>query len=363
MAVGGSMVAFVSPHGFGHAARVSAVLERLVELRPEVRITVVTTVPEWFFRDSLPGHRFEYRRLQVDVGLVQHDSLTGDLGATLRALDGIVPPSRELLGEAKEILREARADVVLADIAPLGIEAGHAVGIPTVLVENFTWDWIYTPFVPAHAEFRELVRTLATTYAAADIHVQTPPVCRSRSHAIRVAPIARECRAAPRETRERLGVATDVPLALVSMGGIEWRFDIARVLAAEPSHFVLIGRTGEAELPANVTVLSQRSEYHHPDLVAAADVVVGKLGYSTVAETLASACPFAYVERHGFAEYEVLSRYVEARVPTRRLTEKVFRHGHFGDVVGELMRLPRAAPVAAAGGRQVAEILAGVLPG
>jgi len=34
MTSGGSVVAFVSPHGFGHAARVSAVLSRLVAVRP-----------------------------------------------------------------------------------------------------------------------------------------------------------------------------------------------------------------------------------------------------------------------------------------------------------------------------------------
>jgi len=363
MATGGSVVAFVSPHGFGHAARVSAVFGSLVALRPDVRLTVVTTAPEWFFRDSLPGYEIEYRSLAVDVGLVQHDSLTADLEATLRALAGIVPPSTALLEQAQRILHECEADVVLADVAPLGIAAGRAAGIPTVLVENFTWDWIYEPFVATHADFEPLIRALAASYAEADVHIQTPPVCRPRQDAVRVGPIARECRVSRRETRSRLGVAADTPLALVSMGGVEWRFEIAEALAAEPFHFVLIGQLPDAEVPANVAALPHSSEYHHPDLVAAADVIVGKLGYSTVAEALAAARPFAYVERTGFAEYEVLASYVEARVPTRRLTDRAFRQGDFGPAVRDLLRAPSAVPVPAVGGGEVAGILAGMLPG
>jgi len=358
-----SVVAFVSPHGFGHAARVCAVLARLADLRPEIRLTVVTTAPEWFFRDSLPGRRFEYRSLQVDVGLVQRDSLTADLEATLRSLEGIAPPAPALIERAEAILHDAGADIVLCDIAPLGLVAGRAAGIPTVLVENFTWDWIYEPFVPTYGEFGPVAQALAEIYAGADIHIQTPPCCRPRAHAVRVGPIARERRAGTGETRARLGVAADVPLALVSMGGVEWRFEAASVPEHEPIHFVLVGDHAEANLPANVTVLPHRSEHYVPDLVAAADVLVGKLGYSTVAEAMAVGCPFAYVERSGFAEYAVLASYIAARVPTRQLSAESFRGGEFADAAVQLLHAPRGAPVPPVGGQQVAEILAGVLPG
>jgi len=363
MTSGGSVVAFVSPHGFGHAARVSAVLSRLVAVRPEVRLTVATTAPEWFFRDSLPGCRFEYRSLPVDVGLVQRDSLTADLGATLRALDGIIPPADALVDSAVAMLDEAQADAVLADIAPLGIVAGRAAGVPTVLVENFTWDWIYEPFVPTHADFGPVVKTLAELYGGVDIHIQTQPCCRPRPDAVQVGPIARASRTSPRETRARLGIPADVPMVLVSMGGVEWQYEIASALRSVPVHFVLIGQYESVGLPGNITVLPHRSGNHHPDLVAAADVLVGKLGYSTVAEAMAVACPFAYVERAGFAEYAVLADYVEARVPTQRVSDAAFRAGEFADAVLELLGAPRRAPVPAAGGQQVADILADVLAG
>jgi hypothetical protein len=43
---------FVSPHGFGHAARAAAVMEALSEIDTGVQFEIFTTVPFWFFRDS-----------------------------------------------------------------------------------------------------------------------------------------------------------------------------------------------------------------------------------------------------------------------------------------------------------------------
>ena len=48
--------------------------------------------------------------------------------------------------------------------------------------------------------------------------------------------------------------------------------------------------------------LPAQSAFYHPDLIHAADVVVGKLGYSTLAEVWAAGVPFGYVVRPQFPE-------------------------------------------------------------
>ena len=58
---------FVSAHGFGHAARASAVMAALRRRSPDVALHVFTTVPRWFFDDSLRGV-FTYHPLRTDVG-------------------------------------------------------------------------------------------------------------------------------------------------------------------------------------------------------------------------------------------------------------------------------------------------------
>jgi hypothetical protein len=44
---------FISPHGYGHAARAAGIMEALSGLDPLIRFELFTMVPRWFFADSL----------------------------------------------------------------------------------------------------------------------------------------------------------------------------------------------------------------------------------------------------------------------------------------------------------------------
>lgn len=352
-----SLALFVSPHGFGHAARACALIESLAE-RLEARFTVITTAPRWFFEDSLPGVGFDYVAELSDIGLIQRDSLTVDHEATLAALDGVLPPGADRLRRLRGALDACGADLVVADIAPAGILAAVSRGTPAVLVENFTWDWIYAAYSDADPGYHAAIESSREAVAAASVHVQSRPCCDPAPGAVQVAPIARCPRAAPEAVRARLGIGSTEFLAVVSMGGVAWEFDHFEAIGASRARYVLIGDCRAASLPPNCTVLPPRSGYHHPDLLAAADVVVGKLGYSTVAEALHSRCRVAYVERAGFAEYDVLARHVAAHTPTAVLSETSFRTGNFGPDVDRLLEQPRGPGLAATGADTVADIVA-----
>ncbi len=118
---------FVSPHGFGHAARACAVIEALVHRRPFLRFHIFTTVPEWFFAESIPGC-FEYHPCHADIGLVQLSPLEEDIEATAREL--AAAPWRD----SKEIEKLARhlvqldCALVFADISPLGLSVARRAG-------------------------------------------------------------------------------------------------------------------------------------------------------------------------------------------------------------------------------------------
>ena len=81
---------FVTPHGFGHAARAAAVMVALQEIDPAIQFDIFTQVPRWFFQDSLVRN-VRYYHVCTDVGLVQTTSLHEDLPATVRRLDSFFP--------------------------------------------------------------------------------------------------------------------------------------------------------------------------------------------------------------------------------------------------------------------------------
>ncbi|MEM6456685.1 MAG: hypothetical protein AAF772_16460, partial [Acidobacteriota bacterium] len=151
--------------------------------RPGLRIDLFTTAPGWFFADSLgapvvdaivderdaplPDAPLRRHPIAVDLGLVQRDALRADPVATAAQLDVL-----ELLGDASVDRLARHFDRALApgapvvcDIAPAGLRAAARSGRRAVLVENFTWDWIYAAYAPTLDRHADAMRRAARCWA------------------------------------------------------------------------------------------------------------------------------------------------------------------------------------------------------
>jgi len=346
---------FVTPHGFGHAARASAIMAAWRALRPELRLELFTLVPEWFFRDQLGP--LGYHPCACDVGLVQDGPMNGDLGRTVTALDALLPFRPELVASLAAEVRAAGCRLVVCDIAALGLVVAQAAGVPGVLVENFRWDYIYEPFlaqVPALARHCDY---LAACYDAADVLIQVSPVCAPRPAALTTAVVARPARQSRQAVRAALGVG-DRRLVLSAMGGFPTEYPFLPQLAAWPDYlFVVCGGTAEPRREGNLLCLPHRGGHHFPDLVQAADLVVSKAGYSTTAEVYRSGTPLAYVLREEFRESPTLGRVIVGELSNHRLTEEEFYRGAWLPLLPQLTALPRRPHPDAIGDQQAAAFL------
>jgi hypothetical protein len=331
----------VSAHGFGHAARACAVMAALAERRPGLRFEIVTTVPRWFFEQSLAAP-FSVHRLVTDVGLVQRTPLEEDLDATADRLNRLLAPRSGRLERLAGRIARLGCRIVLADIAPLGIAAARQLGRPSVLVENFGWDWIYDGYGEVAPRLVQHGAALAALSVTADLHLQTEPACRREASAVAVPPVARQRRATPAVVRRGLGIPNDARLVVLTMGGVGWSY---RGLAAAAHHprawFAVPGGAERTRRQGRVLLLPFHSELYHPDLVQAADVVVGKLGYSTVAETYQARSAMAFIARPRFRESAVLAEFVRRTAPSVEITEAAFNDGTWLDAVDSLLDAER----------------------
>lgn len=343
---------FVSSHGLGHAARASAVIAAIHAERPESRFTLFTTAPAWFFADSL-GFDVTIEPVDADLGMVQTDALTEDLPATLRELERRVP-FRD--AEVDALARRVHgADAVVCDIAPLGIAVARRAGLPSVLVENFTWDWIYRGYLDDCPGLAPIADELERVFAQADVRVQTEPVCAPRPDAVRVPPIARTPRRGRDDVRRRLGVPADAPLVMITMGGVDWSYDaLAAELSRGDDPWLVIPGSRRRERRGRVIRLPHRSDFYHPDLIHAADAVVGKLGYSTLAEIWSAGVPLAYLTRPRFPESPTLEAWARRELACRRLEPADLGSGAWLDAVRELLASPRRPPALTNGAPDVA---------
>lgn len=340
-----SLLFVVSPHGFGHAARAAAVIEAVARRRPELELEIATTVPAWFFVDSL-GVGYRLYELPVDVGLVQRSPFEEDIAATREQLAAVLGRDGGGVDRLAALFGGRRPAAVVADIAPLGLELARRLGVAGILVENFTWEFIYRAYGDSLAEWA--ARCQRAT-ASARLRIQTVPYCESAPGALVVAPVSRPTRTRPAAIRRQLGVSAGQPLVLVSMGGVPWAPARLERLAAAGAAIVVPGCGPHVRRHGSLVPLPWRSGFHHPDLVAAADLVIGKLGYSTIAEVWAAGTPFGYVPRARFPESEVLARWVDRELPSARLELTELESGGWLDRLDELLALARG-PVRSDGG-------------
>src|SRR5713101_9238091 len=210
---------FVTPHGFGHAARAAAVMVALQKIDPAMQFDIFTQVPRWFFQDSLVRD-FRYYGVCTDIGVVQPASLHEDLPATVRRLDSFFPCDGALVTTLAALLRSTACALVLCDIAPLGLVAARAAGVPSVLIENFTWDWIYQGYVQEEARLARHIAYLHSIFAAADYHVQTEPVCCPCPADLTTPPVSRKPQRSTSQTRAQLGIPAQAQAVLLTMGGV-----------------------------------------------------------------------------------------------------------------------------------------------
>ncbi|NMB87435.1 MAG: hypothetical protein GYA17_03680 [Chloroflexi bacterium] len=346
---------FVSHHGFGHAARASAIMAALQRRVPGLVFHIFTRTPEWFFADSLRGP-FVYHPQDVDVGLVQIDSMHEDLPATLTRLSRLYPVDSAVQARLAGQLKAGGCRLVLCDVSAVGIAAAAQAGLPSVLIENFTWDWIYTPYLHHHPGFAPFIEYLSAAYRRAGARIQTQPVCQPLPEAdLTSSPVSREPRSSREETRAQLGIDPARPVVMITMGGIPGQYAfLSRLADVSQVAFVIPGMDPATPAPANVVLLPHHSQFYHPDLIHAADVVVGKAGYSTVAETYHAGIPFLYLGRPNFRESEQIIPYIRNHMPVMELGDEEFHSGEWIARLPQALTLPRRAHPEGNGADQVA---------
>jgi hypothetical protein len=357
---------FISPHGFGHATRASAIMAALGQLRPTTRFDIFTRVPRWLFEQSL-GEPFGYHEVLTDVGLAQQDSLHEDIAETVRRLDALLPFRDAFVNDLAGQVKRLGCRLVVCDIAPLGLAVARAAGLPGVLVENFTWDWIYGSYVDDDARLRPHIDYLRGIFDSAVHRIQTEPVCVYRPAQLVTAPVSRAPRAPAAEVRAGLGVPAGAPLALITMGGLSTADEHAFLhqLAAHPDTWFVIPGANPLETPArNVVCLPAHSSFYHPDILNAADAVIGKSGYSTVAEAYHAGIPYGYVSRPRFPESDVMAKFIQSRMRGIEFTEPQFQSGAWLERLADLLalgRIPRADTADANGAGQAAQFITSLL--
>ena len=336
-------------------------MQATAKYHPDVQFEVFTAAPSWFFQDSL-SIPFKHHHLLTDFGLVQKAPFQADLGDTLNCLEEFYPISPRRLDEISETIQQLECRIIICDIAPMGLLIAKHIGIPSMLVENFTWDWIYQQSSGANEDFNKYIDYLKPIFESADYHVQTKPICRPKEPDLITGPVSRKPRTPRDQIRQRLGLLPDRNMILLTTGGIPQTYEfIPRLEESSEFTFVMPGAGPTIDKRNNLIILPHRSDYYHPDLVIASDAVIGKVGYSTLAEVYYAGVPFGYVARANYAESGPMVSFIKQQMPGFAVEESAFFTGKWMDRITELLKLPRVNREEPNGAEQIGDFILSIL--
>lgn len=349
------LACFISPHGYGHATRTIALLQSLQKQVPSLHATLFTTAPESMFISGGISH--SYHRVVTDIGLVQSDAFNEDRPETLKKLAELLPFSESLIKHCGDLCQSCR--LIICDISCLGILAGKAAAVPSILVENFTWDWIYQNMGP-HYGLDSYIDYFSSAYGQADYRIQTTPVCNPLPCDLHCLPMARKPGAERSLVKASL-TDRDQNVILVSMGGIAHDLPFIDRLENHPDYlFILAGQKEDRFIGTNIRLLGPGNELHHPDLINGADLLICKSGYSTIAECLQTATPICCVARKRFPESGILENFVKNEMRGAVIDEQSFFNGDWLDSLDRLVQNKRPA-AEINGASQAAEFIVSLL--
>ena len=355
---------YVTAHGYGHGVRSCDILGALLAAHPGTKITVTTDLPESFLRSRLPSvdGRLKVRPGAFDVGMVQKDSIRVDVAATLDEAQELLAERGQLVDYEAEMLRGEGADLVVADIPSIPLEAAAEAGVPAVAVGNFSWDWIYAPFAARDPRWRPVIRAFEEGYRQAKQLLKLPfsPAMAVFPHSVDIPLLAKPGTPRRAELARLTGADPGKRWVLLSFTTLEWDEAALRAVAglADYEFFTVkpLAWPGQKNIRA-----VDREIVKFSDVLASCDAVVSKPGYGILSDCVANAKPLVYAEREDFIEYPLLERELKRYLKNVHIPAQELYAGRLDAALAAIGSAPEPAETLAGGGAEkAAEILMGM---
>ncbi|KAK6131981.1 hypothetical protein DH2020_034273 [Rehmannia glutinosa] len=183
------------------------------------------------------------------------------------------------------------------------------------------------------------VTAIAEDYSHCEFLIRLPGYCPMPAFrdAIDVPLVVRRLHKPREEVRRELGISEDVKIVILNFGG------------------QVCGASESMDLPPNFVKLAK--DTYTPDVIAASDCMLGKIGYGTVSEALAFRIPFVFVRRDYFNEEPFLRNMLEFYQAGVEMIRRDLLTGHWSPYLERAISLKPCYEGGINGGEVAARIL------
>lgn len=349
----------VSAHGFGHLGQVSPVLNRLSQWYPELKLTLQTDLPEGLVASRVDGN-FKLVSCAADIGVLMDGPTVIRWPETIAAHQQFHADWSAYFSRQLDYLMAAEPDLVISDVPYLTIAAAKALRIPVVVFCSLNWADILAAHSPALEHLSSELETMRSCYQSADVFIQPEPSMSMPwlSNRRAVGAVFRQGRSQRHEINQRLGLGNGQKLVLVGLGGIPETQRVRAWPELPGIHWIVPGTASHGR--ADVHSLDALA-MHFTSVLSSVDLIVSKPGYGTYTEVAGAGIPMISIERSDWAETKALDPWLTSLVPFRTIPLARYLDGDYGQLIRELLDLPKAQPIAPAGIEEALVIIRGLL--
>lgn len=325
---------YISGHGYGHAVRDSFLINKIPET---YNVLIITPIPQSLFEEEIE-RQFEWRYGQFDLGCVQRDALTVDVQATIREYTAISERNESTLSDELALVETMRPVALVSDIVPFVSEIAVRLQIPSFAISNFSWYETYEQYFGAG---HPVLQQMYEQYRRFDYWIRlTPGTILPKSFTGRETLTDVALLRKGEQNRSAIcnyyGLEESKKVVLLYTG----TYGLDRVEWKKLEQFPEVEFVGYYPLPVPVEnfTLVKKDLFTLQDFSASADLIISKLGYGTVTESLSSGTPLLYVPRENFIEYPALKSDLESLGCCTLISEKRFHKLDIGVEMSALLQ-------------------------
>ncbi|MCA1907565.1 MAG: hypothetical protein LDL39_04305, partial [Magnetospirillum sp.] len=165
------------------------VVAQLRRRRPDLRLTIQTTVDATFLRSRYGD--FDHVASIEDFGFRMVSATGIDLEGSARDYLGLIQRFDQAVADNARMMRQARPDLVLSNVAFVPLAAAASLGIPAVALSSLNWADMYRHYLGDRPEAPLVLSKMSAAYEGAEIFLRcTPGQQMSLSNTRTIGPVA-----------------------------------------------------------------------------------------------------------------------------------------------------------------------------
>ena len=345
----------ISPHGYGHAMQTCLVLNALHQCRPDLRITLQTTVSRDFLSSRL---NLLYTLLPInhDFGMLMNSAVDIDVPASHQAYQQAHENWPTRVTQTSQDLQHLQADVILADVPYLTLAAAAQIGVPTIALCSLNWFDIYKHYCHDLPQADKIQQQMLDAYQSAAVFLQPQPsMPMPELHNTQSIGCLAELGENQRESLlQQLQLPENTRLILVALGGINMPCPVHRWPVLKNTCWLIPSawHTERSDMRVfNTLALS------FIDTLCSCDLILTKPGYGSFTEAACNGIPTLYLRREDWPETPYLTDWLHQHTAAQAITREQLHHGDLQNSIEQVLALPRPSPPAPTGAEQAAQMI------